>query len=83
VYSGSFRQFGAASIFLPLNKAFPSLWPYLIFMFYRSIYIKLVYTTNAFWWPEFEQENSKHGQLATAKPICLEGSAPNVYYGCI
>jgi len=45
-------------------------------MFYRSIYIKLFYTTNAFWWPEFEQENnSKHGQLTTAKPTCIEGNA--------
>jgi hypothetical protein len=50
-------------------------------MFYRSIYIKLFYTTNAFWWPEFEQENSKHGQLTTAERICIEGSAPVVCYG--
>jgi len=27
-------------------------------MFYRSIYIKLFYTTNAFWWPEFEHKTS-------------------------
>jgi hypothetical protein len=58
-------------------------FPLAIFNFHvlRSIYIKLFYTTNAFWWSEFEHEKSKQRQLTTAKPVRIEGSAPNVY-GC-